>query len=229
MLRDIYLYGDLADKFGSHHRYAAKSIPEAMWAIHANSDWKFFQAIKRDGRYQVVHGPSLESDESTFLGEKQLIMQFGPGTFHIAPVIEGSGGGGSGKAIGMVVLGVALMATGIGGAAYAAAQAGVGFGSGFGLTALGTAGSFLSISWGGIAAIGTVLALSGVSQMLTPTPEITSYDNIIESEKHRKSWIFNGPRNSIEQGGCIPVVFGRHWIGSTVVSAGIEVKDPKDD
>ena len=90
MLRDIYLYGDLADKFGSHHRYAAKSIPEAMWAIHANSDWKFFQAIKRDGRYHVVHGPSLESDESTFLGEKQLIMQFGPGTFHIAPVIEGS-------------------------------------------------------------------------------------------------------------------------------------------
>lgn len=211
MLRDIYLYGDLADKFGSHHRYAAKSIPEAMWAIHANSDWKFFQAIKRDGRYHVVHGPSLESDESTFLGEKQLIMQFGPGTFHIAPVIEGSGGGGIGKAIGMVVLGVALMATGIG----------------FGF--LGTAGSFLSISWGGIAAIGTVLALSGVSQMLTPTPEITSYDNVIESEKHRKSWIFNGPRNSIEQGGCIPVVFGRHWVGSTVVSAGIEVKDPKDD
>ncbi len=219
MLRDIYLYGDLADKFGSHHRYAAKSIPEAMWAIHANSDWKFFQAIKRDGRYHVVHGPSLESDESTFLGEKQLIMQFGPGTFHIAPVIEGSGGD-VGKAIGMVVLGVALIATGIGGAAY--------FG-GFGMTALGTAGSFLSISWGGIAAIGTVLALSGVSQMLAPTPEITSYDNVIESEKHRKSWIFNGPRNSIEQGGCIPVVFGRHWVGSTVVSAGIEVKDPKDD
>lgn len=221
MLRDIYLYGDLEEKFGHHHRYAAKSIPEAMWAIHANSGWKFFQAIRRDGQYQVVHGYSLESKEATFLTEDQLGMQFGLGSFHIAPVIEGAGGGGGGKAIGMVVLGVALMATGIGGALYAGAT----FGAGLSTTALGTAGSFLSITWGGIAAIGTVLALSGVSQMLTPTPAMQSYDTTLETEKHRKSFVFNGPRNSIEQGGCIPVVFGKHWIGSTVISAGMDVKD----
>lgn len=219
MLRDIYLYGELAERFGPHHRYAVKTVPEAMWAIDANSGWRFFRAIRRDGRYQVVHGPSLEAKASTPLSDKMLPMHFGPGAFHIAPVIEGSGGGG-GKGIAMAVLGAALMATGIGGALYAGAT----LGAGLGATALGTAGSVLSITWGGIAAVGAVLALSGVSQMLTPTPNIQSYD-AMEAEKHRKSFIFNGPRNSFEQGGCIPVVFGKHWIGSTVISAGMKIVD----
>jgi len=219
MLRDIYLYGDLAARFGPHHRYSVKSIPEAMWALDANHGG-FFRALRKDGRYRVVCGPSLDDEISTQLGADQLWMSFGKGAFHVAPVIEGSGGGGSGKAIGMTVLGVALMATGVGGALYAGTTLATGLG-----TALpGFAGTAFGITWGSVALLGAALTLGGIAQALTPTPEVQSYD-VRESEKHRKSWIFNGPRNSVEEGGCIPVVFGRYWVGSTMVSAGIEIKD----
>jgi len=221
MLRDIYLYGDLAERFGDHHRYAVKSIPEVMWALDANHGG-FLKAIRRDGQYRVVCGPSLDDDTSTQLGVDQLWMSFGRGAFHIAPVIEGAGGGGSGKAIGSIVLGVALMATGIGGALYASEMLATGLG-----TALpGFAGTAFGITWGSVALLGAAITLGGISQVLSQTPEIQSYD-VRESEKNRKSWIFNGPRNSVEEGGCLPVVFGRHWIGSTQVSAGIDIKEAK--
>lgn len=222
MLRDIYLYGDLAARFGPHHRYSVKSIPEAMWALDANHGG-FFRALRKDGRYRVVCGPSLEDETSTHLTAEQLWMSFGKGAFHIAPVIEGAKGGGGWKAVGMVVLGIALLATGIGGALFVGPNLAAGLG-----TALpGFAGTAFGITWGSVALLGGAMTLGGISQALTPTPEVQSYD-VRESEKHRKSWIFNGPRNSIEEGGCIPVVFGKHWIGSTMVSAGIEIKDPKE-
>lgn len=218
-LRDIYLYGDLAERFGAHHRYAVKSIPEAMWALDANHGG-FFRALKKDGRYRVVCGPSLDDEASTQLATDQLWMSFGQGAFHIAPVIEGAGSGG-GKTVGMVVLGVALMATGVGGALYA----GTSLAAGLGTALPGFVGTAFGITWGSVALLGAALTLGGIAQALTPTPEVQSYD-VRESEKHRKSWIFNGPRNSVEEGGCIPVVFGRYWVGSTMVSAGIEIKDP---
>jgi len=190
-----------------------------MGALDANHGG-FFRALKKDGRYRVVCGPSLDDEVSTQLSADQLWMSFGRGAFHIAPVIEGSGSGGSGKAIGTIVLGVALMATGVGGAL----AVGTNLAAGLGTALPGFAGTAFGITWGSVALLGAAMTLGGISQALTPTPDVQSYD-VRESEKHRKSWVFNGPRNSIEQGGCLPVVWGRHWIGATMVSGGIAIKN----
>ena len=40
----------------------------------------------------------------------------------------------------------------------------------------------------------------------------------------RASFVFNGAVNVIEQGGAVPVAYGRSIVGSTVVSAGIDTE-----
>jgi len=212
-MRDIYLYGHLAEKFGSHFRYDVRSVQEAMWAIDVNNNGEFFKEIRRDGWYQVVRGPTLEDDQ---LEEKQLTMLFKEGAFHICPIAEGSGGNVGGIIVG--IAGLALMATGVGGI-VGGMMSGMAFGTAAGATAI----TALGMSYGAMTLLGATLMFSGVSQLLSPSTA-TDYDNRDESDD-RKSSLFNGPVNTIEQGTCIPVVFGKHWIGSTVASASLTVEE----
>lgn len=46
-----------------------------------------------------------------------------------------------------------------------------------------------------------------------------------EKPEERASFMFNGPTNTSEQGGPVPVVYGRFKTGSVVVSAGIDVEE----
>jgi predicted phage tail protein len=219
-MKDICLYGHLAECFGPLHRYEVSSIQEAMWALDVNHDGRFFKEIRKDGLYQIVCGPDLDGD---LLDENQLTMQFNGNTaFHFYPIIEGSEI--SGKGIAMAVIGVALIATGIG-----VGLAGMGTAIGGFAGVMGTAvpGTFGLMTWGGVTLLGATLALSGISQLLSPSVS-TDYDSR-EAAKDRKSSLFNGPVNTVEQGGCIPVVFGRHWIGTTVVSAALTVIDEAID
>lgn len=73
--------------------------------------------------------------------------------------------------------------------------------------------------------IGISMMLSGVSQMLAPTPEITDYGDR-NTPAERPSYLFNGPTNKTEAGGAIPLVYGFDvFIGSTVTSASIAIGD----
>lgn len=49
-------------------------------------------------------------------------------------------------------------------------------------------------------------------------------NNLKDKPDERASFIFNGPVNSMEQGGPVSLVYGRFRCGSTVVSAGINAE-----
>lgn len=72
--------------------------------------------------------------------------------------------------------------------------------------------------------VGIGLLISGVVQMLTPTPKVGDYGDR-EDANNRQSTMFDGPVNTVGQGGSIPDVYGRVRIGSTIISAGLESED----
>ena len=72
--------------------------------------------------------------------------------------------------------------------------------------------------------VGVTLGLGAVvagSMMLMggASPTMSNYSNA-EPVAQKASFIFNGAVNVIEQGGPVPLIYGRHLSGSTVISAG---------
>ncbi|MBJ9675227.1 tail assembly protein [Burkholderia gladioli] len=69
--------------------------------------------------------------------------------------------------------------------------------------------------------LGASMALGGVIQMLSPqTSGLAS-----TSGENGTSYYFNGAVNSVAQGDCVPIVYGRMRVGSKRVSAGIYAED----
>lgn len=110
----------------------------------------------------------------------------------IVPVIGGAGGGGG---IFQAIAGIALI--------------GLSFIPGIG--ALGVAL---------MRGIGASLALGGVAQMLTPTPQLLAGGQ--DDTDPRRSYSFSGIQNTSRQGVPVPVCYGRVLIGSIMISQGID-------
>jgi predicted phage tail protein len=72
-----------------------------------------------------------------------------------------------------------------------------------------------------LAGVITVGLLVGVSLLLAPKPK----KKTSEDSKKDESYMFSGPENVTEQGVAVPLVYGRCFVGSVVVSAGLEVAD----
>jgi len=72
-----------------------------------------------------------------------------------------------------------------------------------------------------LAPIGVAMAIGGVAQMLSPSPKTPKES---KSKDEKTSFLFNGPVNVIQQGGCVPLAYGEVLAGSIVASAGIIVE-----
>lgn len=91
------------------------------------------------------------------------------------------------------------------------------------------AAPLMGIAIGGttLGAIGTQLLIGvvvsalvwGVSQLFAKPVETD------DSDKRDESYIFSGADNTTQQGSAVPVVYGRCFVGSVVISASIEVTD----
>ncbi|ETS30322.1 hypothetical protein PTE_03663 [Photorhabdus khanii NC19] len=83
-----------------------------------------------------------------------------------------------------------------------------------GIAAAFTAGGL----WGMTEMVGASMALGGVVQMLSPQqPGL----RMRESLDNKPSYAFGGPVNTTAQGNPVPVLYGTHEIGGTIISAGI--------
>ena len=99
---------------------------------------------------------------------------------------------------------------------YGSGLGGYGFGS-YGLGGLG-------MGLGGLGmGIGIALTLSGIAQLLSPTPQVSS--NGTEGEEDKPSFVFNGPVNRTEQGGPVTIVYGEIITGSVVGGGSIDVEE----
>jgi predicted phage tail protein len=140
----------------------------------------------------------------------------------IVPVLGGAGGG-----AGKILAGVALVAAAIIFAPAAAGFLGAGLGATAGTFTLGAAASTV------IGSIGVSLILGGVSQLLSPTPQIGQLGPVTSGLGNRTtenteldpqaSYSFSGIQNTSKQGVPVPVVYGETVVGSVVISAGIDV------
>lgn len=239
MMRQVYLYGALGRRYGYRHRLEVDTLPEAIWALSAIRPG-FKEYFFRGPAYSFVKGATRRGGIALDLAE--LPMTLGRHDIHIMPAAMGAGGGGNGKAVGKIVLGVVMIAgafltvglsTAAAGAVAPTIMGGTAAETGAALaaasattvtmsSAIGTGAILGSITYGNIASIGLMMTLSGVSQLISPTPQASqaAYSNF-ERPEARTSFIYGGAVNASEQGGPIPILYGRMRVGSTLVAASV--------
>ena len=132
--------------------------------------------------------------------------------FSITPVIAGAGRG-----AGSILLGVALVATAVVTGGTSLAFGATGFGLASGVTA--TAALGLSIAAGNI---GVGLILYGVAQVISPQPELSGLEDGPEAAR-LESFSISNVVNTSRQGLPVPIAYGRVFVGSAVLSSGLDV------
>jgi predicted phage tail protein len=155
-------------------------------------------------RFLVTNWPELErhmADQHyrVSVGTYDLLAEelhdpAGQQEIKIVPVMAGAG------AVGRIIAGVALIA-------FSLLLPGVG-------AAIG--GALMTK----IGLLGGALVLTGVAQLLTPTPKIPTGPDT--QNDPRKSYSFIGIQNTSRQGVPVPIVYGETIVGSVVISAGID-------
>ena len=208
-LTKVTLHGNLGKEIGKDWKLEVESIPEAMHAINVMTDSKLFKTIiendKQNVKYRVlVNGKSAISksiEKIEDAPQSELFIKRNMESLDIVPVLEGAGGGGedSGKDW-MMVMGAAL-------------TMGVGFGmeSAFGATLI---------------QLGLVAVITGLSNLLAVPPEFEDFREI-DAVNKRESYLFNGPINTYNPGGPVPVGYGRLLVGSATIGFSQENIDKK--
>ena len=194
MLRKLKLYGEL-EEFIGHKEFEVKvnSISQAVSFLVCN--FPKSEAYIAERSYKVLVGDYE-------VGEDELAHPIGQSDLHIVPVIAGSGGGTR-----KILLGAAL----IGGAFLLGP-------TGFMTAEKLTTGVVLAKS---TAYVGASLALSGVADLLTPTPKTPDFSS---EQDPRLSFQFSGIQNTSRAGTPVPIVYGEIFTGSVVISAGVDTE-----
>ena len=202
MRRTIHLGGDLISHCNGleSHTLHVNSIGEAVRALDANYPG-FKNKIKRDAEYYVLCGDELKEENA--INDESIFMNFNKGDFHIIPKISGSKS--MAAAIATTVLGVVLMVVSI----YVPPAGALGYGL---------------ITQGLVFSIGLSLFASGILAAISPAPTVSNYGER-ESAEERPSFLFDGPGNTTEQGGPIPLIYGRMIVGSTLISSAMDAED----
>jgi predicted phage tail protein len=189
MMRDVYLEGELGDKFGHKFTMDTVNFRDTMRCIECNVD-----GLKK---YLIDCGEnnidfSCEVVDSKFLEETEadLLMPLGEGDLIISPVPAGAKSGGS-KILAAVAIAVLTYYT---------------FGAGGWLGATwgaGTTGGISAAAAGNIALMGYALAINlaitGIQQVMAPDPA---------TDNSRETYLFNGSEQNIVEGDPVPVLYG---------------------
>ena len=200
MLRKLKLYGELAEFIG-HKQFEVKvnSISQAVSFLVCN--FPKSEAYIAERSYKVLVGDYE-------VGEDELGHPIGQSDLHFVPVIAGAGGT-TRKILG----GAALV-----GLAFATGGASFSFTSGLTFSSSALGGAFIAQT---ATYIGAGLALSGVSDLLTPTPKTPDFSS---EQDPRLSFQFSGIQNTSRAGTPVPIVYGEIFTGSVVISAGVDTE-----
>ena len=219
MQHKILLLDELGERWGKTHVYHnLRSPTEALKLLYINYPdlKKYFATAHEDGiGFTVVQA-------GEFLDYEDLNLPLGKNDLVITPVISGSGG------IGKALAGVGLIA-----AAFLAPGSTLVFGKAFFGTGAGSlaAAGFLTKA---TVAIGGALLLSGVSDMISPQPQLPTFDaplsgfgggpgGITRGSNGSESYGYTGAANTVGIGKTIPVVYGKALVGGHILSTDITV------
>lgn len=217
-MKVVKVYGALRKRLGQcRFQFDADTPAQALKALCVNFPGleKWLIDSEKDGvSYRVTIGKEKLNDNNISLigcpwSEKEV--------FSITPIIAGAGGMGGqiGVGIGLIALSFLLPGAGLFGAtsAFGAAAGAAGTTAGT-LTAIGTA----------LSGIGASLVLGGVAQAISPAPvQSTSVLERGREAAKLESFTFSGIVNTAKQGLPVPIVYGRCFVGSAVLSSGLDV------
>ena len=216
-MKVVKVYGALRKRLGQcRFQFEADTPAQAIKALIANFPGldKWLIDSEQDGiGYRVTIGKEkIGEDEAAAL----LLPWSERDVFSITPVIAGAGQG-----VGQIFAGIGLIALSFISFGAGSALAGVGAAGGLfgGAAAAGATLPFLSTALFGI---GASLVLGGVAQMLSPAPTFSGFERGKEAAR-LESFNFSGITNTVQQGMPVPICYGRCYIGSAVISSGLDV------
>ena len=210
-MKVVKVYGALRKRLGQCRFELDVATPaQAIKALCVNFPGlnKWLIDSEQDGvGYRVKVGKEQATpDDMSLLGlpwsEREV--------FSITPVVTGAG------AVGRILGGIALVTAAVVFAPVAAAGAATGF-----LGATGT-GFFSAAVSSAVGLVGANLVLGGIAQAISPTPNPSSLERGREAAR-LESFSFSGITNTTQQGLPVPIAYGRVFVGSAVISAGLDV------
>ena len=211
-MKVVKVYGALRKRLGQcRFEFDVATPAQAIKALCVNFPGldKWLIDSEKDG---VGYRVAISKEEVTEDNFALLVMPFSEKeVFSITPVVAGAGRG-----TGQILLGAALIAVAI-------ANPIVGFGgggaAGFGIVkgATATFGASLAAAGG---TLGIGLVLSGIAQVLSPQPDLNS---TIDEAAQLESFSFSNVVNTSRQGLPCPIAYGRVFVGSAVLSSGLDV------
>ena len=228
-MKVVKVYGALRKRLGQcRFQFDADTPAQALKALCVNFPGleKWLIDSEKDGvSYRVTIGKEKLNDNNIGLigcpwSEKEV--------FSITPIIAGAGGMGGqiGVGIGLIALSFLLPGAGLFGSTSlfgqvaAGSQLAVPF-----VGAAGVAGSAFGTAMGiAFSGLGASLVLGGIAQAISPAP--VSSTNTFERGREAakmESFTFSGIVNTAKQGLPVPIVYGRWFVGSAVLSSGLDV------
>ena len=215
MQHKILLLDELGEKWGKTYVYHNLRTPAdalKLLCINHPDFAKNVIELQKQGVFYKVQ--QVDND----LELSDLFLPLGKHDLVITPVITGSGDAGK-FILGAVLIGVGIAAPGTG---FALGAGGIGF----------TGGSFAAVAGN----LGVALVLNGVSDMLTPQPQVPSFADtsgaftnygagpasIQKGADGQQTYAYTGATNVSGLGKTIPVAYGKVLIGSLLVGADIQ-------
>ena len=212
-MKVVKVYGALRKRLGQcRFEFDVATPAQAIKALCVNFPGleKWLIDSEKDG---VGYRVAVSKEKATEENVAPLLMPFSDKeVFSITPVVAGAGRG-----TGQILAGLALITVGIvsGGAGFAFnASQGVGF---VGITsASATANSFAAAAGN----LGIFLTLSGIATAISPQPSLNS---TLDESVQLESFTFSNVVNTSRQGMPCPIAYGRVFVGSAVLSSGLDV------
>ena len=203
-LKVVKVYGALRKRLGQcRFEFDVATPAQAIKALCVNFPGleKWLIDSEKDG---IGYRVAVSKEKATEQDVTPLLMPFSDKeVFSITPVVAGAGRG-----VGTILAGVALV-----GLAVATGGTGLSLGlSGF------SGGLGVSAAVGNV---GLFLTLTGIAQAISPQPE-TGLERGREAAK-LESFVFNNVVNTAKQGLPVPIAYGRVFVGSAVLSSGLDV------
>ncbi len=159
----------------------------------------------------IAYRVTVSKEKATEENVAPLLMPFSDKeVFSITPVIAGAEKDG----FGAFLLGAALITAAVFLAPAASAGGGF-FTAGAANTTLSAMG-YVSLAVGNL---GISLVLGGIAQAISPQPDTPSIDEAVQLE----SFTFSNVVNTSRQGLPCPIAYGRVFVGSAVLSSGLDV------
>ena len=203
-MKTVKVYGALRKRLGQcRFEFDVTTPAQAIKALCVNFPGleKWLIDSEKDG---IGYRVAVSKEKATEQDVSPLLMPFSDKeVFSITPVVAGAGRG-----VGTILAGVALV-----GLAVATGGTGLSLGlSGF------SGGLGVSAAVGNV---GLFLTLTGIAQAISPQPEI-GLERGREAAK-LESFVFNNVVNTAKQGLPVPIAYGRVFVGSAVLSSGLDV------